>query len=190
MKKALNIDGEIVNMTFEEAYIKFKKLRFSQARKWSGLCLEREDLMQEIDMAFFQSYEKYDEKFNSTTKFSTFVLYNIHSRMWHIHRDMNNLKRKTYWKTSSFNEGFNYYEESMEYGDTFGEASFEDGSNTMMDFNATMQTLTPKDRQVIALLIKGYSQSEVAKFVGCAQVTVSRIKTRFLDLVKKVEIAS
>ncbi|NWK12975.1 sigma-70 family RNA polymerase sigma factor [Clostridium cadaveris] len=191
MKKRLNINGEIVEMNFEQAYEQFAAFRHKMQIKWNRMPMDMEDLKQEIDIAFYRAFLKYDERFNDRVAFLTYVYRYIDSNIGRLFRDMNNDKRVINIRAISYNamvENDDNKEMSLETKVCVID-SFEEELISELDAESYMSKLDDRDKKVVEMLNLGYTQSEIGKKIGVRQNYVSRIKTKIIKKLRE-EIAS
>ena len=191
MKKRLNINGEIVEMSFEQAYEQFAAFRHKMQIKWNRMPMDMEDLKQEIDIAFYRAFLKYDERFNDRVAFLTYVYRYIDSNIGRLFRDMNNDKRVINIRAISYNamvENDDNKEMSLETKVCVID-SFEEELISELDAESYMSKLDDRDKKVVEMLNLGYTQSEIGKKIGVRQNYVSRIKTKIIKKLRE-EIAS
>lgn len=190
MKKRLNINGEIVEMNFEQAYEQFAAFRHKMQIKWNRMPMDMEDLKQEIDIAFYRAFLKYDERFNDRVAFLTYVYRYIDSNIGRLFRDMNNDKRVINIRAISYNamvENDDNKEMSLETKVCVID-SFEEELISELDAESYMSKLDDRDKKVVEMLNLGYTQSEIGKKIGVRQNYVSRIKTKIIKKLRE-EIA-
>lgn len=58
--KAIKIKGKTVEMDFEQCYCQFAPLRNKLVNQFWYMPIEKEDLMQEVDLNFFKAYKSYN----------------------------------------------------------------------------------------------------------------------------------
>ena len=191
MKKRLNINGEIVEMNFKQAYEQFAAFRHKMQIKWNRMPMDMEDLKQEIDIAFYRAFLKYDERFNDRVAFLTYAFQYVEADMWIFLRDLNATKRVINLRTVSYNaifENDDNKENSFESKICI-EDSFEEELITELDVESVISRLADRDKKIIELLKLGYVQSEIGKEIGVSQIQVSRLRSRILKKLRE-EIAS
>lgn len=182
MKKRLNINGEIVEMNFEQAYEQFAAFRHKMQIKWNRLPIDREDLKQEIDISFYKAFLKYDEQRNDRVAFLTYAFQYVEADMWIFLRDLNATKRVINLRTVSYNaifENDDNKEMSLETKVCVID-SFEEELISELDAESYMSKLDDRDKKVVEMLNLGYTQSEIGKRIGVRQNYVSRIKTKII----------
>lgn len=190
MNKRLNINGEIVEMSFEQAYKQFAAFRHKMQIKWNRMPMDMEDLKQEIDISFYRAFLKYDERFNDRVSFLTYVYRYIDSNIGRLFRDMNNDKRIINIRAISYNamvENDDNKEMSLETKVCVID-SFEEELIAELDAESYMSKLDDRDKKVFEMLNIGYTQSEIGKKIGVRQNYVSRIKTKIIKKLRE-EIA-
>ena len=180
--KAIKIKGKVVEMNFEQCYCQFTPLRNKLAKQFSYMPIEREDLMQEIDLSFFKAYKSYS--IDSGFEFITVAYKGIIHSIWKINKKFHSQKRQSY-------EGVVHLNELSQSADNPGELmdlllqedSFEEDLNFKLIFDSALKKLKREDKvKAINLLRLGYKQLEVAKIIGCSQVQVSRFKHEFKEM--------
>lgn len=85
------------------------------------------------------------------------------------------------------NDCITYYEHSLKgednkditYLDVIpSDENIEDEAIMRLDVNDTISKLSDREKQVVALLDSGYTQSKIAEIVGCSRQNISDIKIR------------
>lgn len=182
--KDININGYIKRMTFEECYLQFKPLRVKLTNHYIFLPIDVEDVAQLIDMYFWSAYESYkDTKYN----FSTIVYTHVIQKMTKVNRGFNTKKRQAYKGAYSINEIVSVSaDKNTEYQELIVDVNseFDDVSVLKECVNKTLSELDKQSAVANKLLIKGFTQREVAEFIGVNQTRVSRYKC---DFIKKLE---
>lgn len=190
MKKRLNINGEIVEMSFEQAYEQFAAFRHKMVSKWSYIPIGLDDLIQEGDIAFYRAYKSYNEDLNKEVGFLTYAHRVVDRRFMHLVRDINFSNRKSDFNTVSYNVMI-----SEEKGDgTFldflsWDESFEYGTCESLDIKIAIEKLSERDKKIILMFMRGDSQAEIGKQLNHSQPQISRIKTKIIKKLRE-EIAS
>lgn len=187
MKKRLNINGEIVEMNFEQAYEQFAAFRHKMQIKWNRMPMDMEDLKQEIDMSFYRAFLKYDERFNDRVAFLTYVYRYIDSNIGRLFRDMDNDKRVINIRAISYNsiiENDDNKEMSLETKVCVIE-SFEESTCEFIDIEKAFEVLKDRDKKIMYLLLRGYSQVEISKILNLYQSNISTFKTNAVKKLKK-----
>lgn len=187
MKKRLNINGEIVEMSFEQAYEQFAAFRHKMQIKWNRMPMDMEDLKQEIDIAFYRAFLKYDERFNDRVAFLTYVYRYIDSNIGRLFRDMNNDKRVINIRAISYNsiiENDDNKEMSLETKVCVID-SFEESTCGFIDIEKAFDVLKDRDKKIMYLLLRGYSQVEISKILNLYQSNISTFKTNAVKKLKK-----
>lgn len=187
MKKKLNINGKIVEMSFEQAYEQFAAFRHKMQIKWNRMPMDMEDLKQEIDMSFYRAFLKYDERFNDRVAFLTYVYRYIDSNIGRLFRDMNNDKRVINIRAISYNsiiENDDNKEMSLETKVCVID-SFEESTCGFIDIEKAFDVLKDRDKKIMYLLLRGYSQVEISKILNLYQSNISTFKTNAVKKLKK-----
>lgn len=182
--KDININGDIKQMTFEECYLQFKPLRWKLTNRYIFLPMDAEDVAQLIDTYFWSAYESYkDTKYN----FSTIVYMHIIQKMTKVNRGFNTKMRQAYKGAYSINEIISVSaDKNTEYQELIVDinSEFDDVSVLKECVNKTLSRLDKQSAVANKLLIKGFTQREVAEFIGVNKTRVSRYKC---DFIKKLE---
>lgn len=180
MKKGILVKDQSVEMTFEEAYKQFEGLRWKFFRCWRPklpLRVENEDIMQEIDLAFWTAFEKYDSSRGAC--FMTYATLYLTSMFCKMSRNINGDKRKAILAATSLNAKAKDTDVKNEIMDIVGSDDFEEGLMLKLQIQQSINLLNDEGKKVIRMLTSGKNQIEVAKHIGKSQVHVSRIKQRF-----------
>lgn len=191
MKKRLNIDGKVVEMSFEEAYKQFAPFRNMMVSKWSNLPLDKDDLRQEVDMYFYKAYKLYDEKYIAFIKFLSFAYTKLDKDLLHLFKYLNAQVRKANYSPISYDMMLDQTDNSVDIKDLILQ---EDGFEENVCYSLVIEKALDKlrndtERDVVKMLMNGRSQVETAKIVKCYQPRVSKISTKFAKLLKE-ELAS
>lgn len=182
-KKIITIKGVAYSMTFDECYEKFKACREGMYHRYRRAKLEKEDLRQEIDVAFYKAFVAFDVK--RKLEFITILYPIIENHMIRIYRDINLDIRKINYNTLSLNETVkkNNSTKPIEIIDLI---TAKNNLEEVINIRNSVNKLNIKEKNVIILQVQGYSQTEIAKRLNCSQVNVSRIKRAALSKLKEV----
>ncbi|MEG2412888.1 MAG: sigma-70 family RNA polymerase sigma factor [Clostridium sp.] len=181
MMKPIKIKGVIHEMDFEQCYCQFAPLRNKIAYEYRHMPMEREDLMQEIDLSFFKAYQAYD---NTEFEFMTIVYQIIKNDLWKKIRGYHAVKRQSNVNNVYFNALSQSADKSNELLDLIvKEDNFEEDLNCKLSFERALSKVRRKDKvKAINLLSIGYKQLEVAEIIGCSQTQISRFKMEFREM--------
>lgn len=174
-------------MNFEQAYEQFAAFRHKMQIKWNRMPMDIEDLKQEIDMAFYRAFLKYDERFNNKVGFLTYAHQYINSNIGRLFRDINNDKRVINLRTVSYNAIFenNDNQEKSFESKICIEDSFEESTCGFIDIEKAFEVLKDRDKKIMYLLLRGYSQVEISKILNLYQSNISTFKTNAVKKLKK-----
>lgn len=171
-------------MTFEECYLQFKPLRWKLTNHYIFLPMDAEDVAQLIDMYFWSAYESYtDTKYN----FATIVYTHVIQRMTNVNRGFNTKKRQAYKEVYSINEIVSVSaDQNTEYQEFIVDVNseFEEIVGLEECVDKALLRLSEKAVIINKLLMRGFSQREITKIVGCSQAQVSRYRRDFIKKLK------
>jgi RNA polymerase sigma factor (sigma-70 family) len=179
--KPIKIKGKVIEMDFEQCYEQFAGFRVLMRKRWDGIRLEREDLEQEIAVAFFKAYKKYD--IDQQCDFITWVYRIVNTHLKQVLRDSNASNRKVHYYTSSLNTNVSNCENAVEKINTI--KSKEDFTK-IVEIKDIFERLDETIKSVIYLQLKGYSQIQIGKILGYSQAKVSREKLKFKRALEEV----
>lgn len=183
--KPIKIKGEIKKLDFEQCYHQFAPLRAKFTKKYSYIpFMTKEDIAQEIDMAFFKAYKSYN---NAEFEFITVVYKVIIHDMTKLNNKHHTQKRQSYdIQVSSLNMLCENADKPIELIDLITDNQDITDEVIMSDcIERAFSKLDSLCVEVNKLLIKGLKQQEIADMIGVSQTQVSRIKRKFLKELKK-----
>lgn len=179
--KPIKIKGKIVEMDFEQCYCQFAPLRNKIAYEYRHMRMEREDLMQELDLSFFKAYQAYN---NTKFEFITIAYQVIKNDFWKKIRGYRAVKRQSNVDNvylNSLSRSTDSPSELMEL--LVQEDNFEEDLYCKLAFNSVLKKMKKENKvKAINLLRLGYKQQEVAEILGCSQTQVSRFKSEFKEM--------
>lgn len=183
--KDIKIKGEIKKLDFEQCYHQFAPLRAKFTKKYSYIpFMTKEDIAQEIDMAFFKAYKFYN---NTEFEFTTVVYKIIIQDMTKLNNKHHTQKRQTYEvQVSSLNTLCENADRPTELIDLMTDN--QDITEEVILNGCIEKALCKLDGlcvEISKLLIEGLKQQEIVDMLGISQMQVSRIKRKFLKELKK-----
>lgn len=173
-------------MNFEQAYEQFEAFRHKMVSKWSHIPIGLDDLIQEGDIAFYRAYKTYNEDLNKQVSFLTYAYRIVDMYFIQMLREINCNKRKSDFNTVSCNVMI-----SEEKGDRtfldflFCDESFEESICGFIDIEKAFEVLKDRDKKIMYLLIRGYSQVEISKILNLYQSNISTFKANAVKKLKK-----
>ncbi len=180
--KAIKINGKIVEMDFEQCYCQFAPLRNKLVNQFWYMPIEREDLMQEVDLNFLKAYKSYN--IDSGFEFITVAYKSIINSLWKLNNKFHTKKRQSYEGVVHLNELSQTADNPSELIDLLvQEDNFVDDLHCKLAFSNILKKIKREDKvKAINLLRFGYKQREIAEILGCSQIQISRFKCEFKEL--------
>jgi RNA polymerase sigma factor (sigma-70 family) len=181
--KPIKIKGKVIEMDFEQCYCQFAPLRNKIAYEYRHMPMEREDLMQELDLSFFKAYQAYD---NTEFEFMTIVYQIARNDLWKKIRGYRAVKRQS----NVDNVYLNSLSQSADNPDELidlllHEESFEEDLYCKLAFDRATKKIKREDKvKALNLLRLGYKQQEIAQIMGCSQNKISLFKREFKTLLR------
>lgn len=143
-------------------------------RKWSGAYrveLDYDDMFQIASMAFYRSYQMFDE---SKGMFTTYAGYNMYQALNKQYYRVTKRIDKT--RGSSIDELILGLDKKTDVKDSIPALNnTEDEVVCSIIFKEVLNRLPENKRDMIVLYSRGYTQQEVAKMCNTNQVSVSRL---------------
>ena len=182
--KKLKIAEEERYLTFEDVAEHFYYLKYKVHNRYynflkANFSMESEDIMQELDIALYKAYERYD--ITKNIDFSTYV-YNYLNFAFHNYvRSYNNRVVKSIISLNSQVSVRNGADtEIIELLES--SCNLEDSIVFKLDLKQKIDKLDNIDKQIFSMLLDAKTQQEIAKKLNKQQSFISRHK---LDIIKK-----
>lgn len=150
-----------------------ERLIWYTLHKYYPQYLKDEDMVQELRIILWRCLELYDE--TQGTSFSSYCVQAMVNRIRNIHRQQTLPGKIPSQLMVSLDAPIPITEDSSITLKDIIEAP----SESLLEMNyffTFLDTLEPKHKKIVELLIEGYHQIEVSKIIGCSQPQVSRIK--------------
>lgn len=179
MKKEILIDNQLLQMSFEEAYKQVERLKWSLLNQWRSKIhfkIETEDILQEMDIAIWDAYERYDA--SKGASFITYTTLVVNSIFWHMCRDLNRKKRQAHLTEESLNAKVKNTDLKTEIIDLIETSGFEDEVISKMKIEESISFLNEKEKTIISMIIAGSTQAEIARQLGKSQAEISRLSKK------------
>lgn len=179
MKKEILIDNQLLQMSFEEAYKQFERLKWKFFRHWRPKLppkVENDDITQDIDIALWEAYEKYDA--SKGASFITYATLVINSMFWHKCIDLNRKKRQAYLTEESLNAKVKDTDLKTEIIDLIETKGFEDDLIIKIRIEESLNLLNDTDKTIINMITTGVTQAKIAKHLGKSQAEISRLSKK------------
>lgn len=166
VKKYLNTRNE---KYFEELLERFSPLINAYARKL--YYLEYEDSLQELRLALYEAVRKIPSADDE------------HGCISYIHKSIVNRFTKLYHESVEIqNKQVNSI--PLDDFDCHGHLHNYETDNCIskVDLENALQSKLPIERQILSMLIRGYSDKEIAGYLGFTRQYINRIKKRILTI--------
>lgn len=168
---------------YDELYLLNKKLIYHEARKYTNIIDDLEELVSLSSIAFTKAIQTYDE--TKQASFSTYLAFLIRNEILMVGRKIN-----TRIKSISYDDLL--YEDSQgnqfSYLDTISrDKSVEEcylAKEHIDSIYSIVNTLNPKYRNVVLMHLDGHKQCYIAKSLNMSQAWVSRIIIRSLQTIR------
>lgn len=164
-------------MTPEELYSQNEPLVRWTAKKYYPDFMDDEDLMQEGRIGLWRACLAYDEK--KGLKFSPVAVSYIQNALRHGYEKLYGRslgKRRLLWGVQSLYEPIGHDDlllQDIIPGDT--DVAF-------LDISGALSRMSDRDREILYLMIGGFSQKEIAKKIGVSERTIYRV----LQIAKRI----
>lgn len=175
MRKTIRTTKGIKELTFNECYELFERYRYKVFIYWDKkiYSINSDDLMQEIDIAFYKAYSIYDLEKSNNALFTTYSTTVINNEIKHL--IVRNTRQKRYNECDelSLNEMLN---EDIEIIDTLGSKTFEDDLISSLSIHKSINKLKGRHKEVIDLSIQEFNEAEIAEKLNISRQRVNQIK--------------
>lgn len=164
----------------EELFEENQKLVYFVLNKYYDWLAQDEDIIQEGNLGLWKAAYSWNP---SKSKFSTYATTCI----------LNQIKMELRKRSRMHN--FDEISLSTPVSDVDSELTLEDvipdkkdyfeEVESVLDFQCKLNNLTDKEKDVLSLLVQGYSQQDIANVMNCTRANISRIKRNFFKKLKK-----
>lgn len=168
MKKSFIVDGQVVQMSFEQAFKQFERMIHFIIHKRTNTMFDYEELYQESLIVFWKAYESYDVK--KEIAFATYAGKAIELRMMAYWRNNHNKINRT----ESLNAEITYKDDGSNL--TLMDTLRADVSDVdiKIDMEDALSKANSANVKIMQAYISGFSQTELSKLIGIKQSLISR----------------
>lgn len=192
MKKQIRVKTNLVlELSYEEFMVHFKGVKYAKFTKLMGLVrggfIEKEDLEQEVDIAFWKSYRDFD--INKKWVIGSYIenhINKIYQRVlnYHQRKDRDKVKVCSMQVATGDNSTF---EDSVE--DDSCARSVAEVISKMMASKLEQdirEVLTTRQQEILSYLLQDKKVGEIGKELGILHCTVSAIRKTIQNKTEKI----
>lgn len=164
----LQVKNDNDETAFDELVCEFSPLKYSLIFKYVGYLVDYDDLEQEIDIAIYNACVEYDESYDYPI---SFIEHRVKQAVLKFLRKVDRENRLIDPVSSGM--------DIEEYEDFLGENEYcvQDIDEKVLEgwtYEYLVHNLTDKQRVVVDLLFKGYTQEDIAEFMGISRQAVGK----------------
>lgn len=186
--KPIKVQGEIRNMTFEEVHKQYEGLLHNRTNKYIAHTLY-DDIFQEAQIALWRAYKRYNKPNN---EFMTFAYSWIWGAISTFLRDYN----KTHVRNRAIDVVMSIDKSINKEDDIYLKDIIKDDYDLQKEIlkkseiNDILSQVTDRQRKILIMIARGYSQSEISKLLGITRQGVNehlrRVRSKFRKGVQHV----